>query len=1241
MSDETKQTNGWIRGGGGGGGKGGGGGARAAVEAPDSLRSKQFAKLIDLISEGEIEGLVGANDTEKMKSIFLNETPLLSNDGTYNFKDVYVQYRNGTQSQTPFDGFPATEFENYVGVEVKTTTPLVHTLSNQSCDSVRVTISVPQLSEQNSTNGDINGSSVRFQILLQNNGGGYAVKVDDTISGKTSSKYQRAYLIQLPGPGPWELKVIRITADATTSNIQNKTYWESYTGIIGYRLRYPNSAMVAMQVDAEQFRSIPSRAFKMKGMRVKVPTNYDPIARTYSGLWNGTFKIAWTDNPAWCFYDLLTAERYGLGKFVTESMVDKWGLYNVAQYCDQLVPDGFGGTEPRFTCNLYLQTREDAYKVINNFASIFRAVTYWSAGTICTVQDKPGDAVSLFTNANVIDGRFTYSGSSLKTRHSVALISWNDPSDFYRQKVEYVEDIDAIKKFGVVTTDIVAFGCTSRGQANRVGKWLLYSEQWETETVVFKTGLEGFHLYPGAIFKTSDFNRSGKRFGGRIVSATTTVLTLDANVDTTSPAQYTMNVMLPDGTVAASGVQNVGTTGNVIQLQTALAQVPQADAVWVLIASNLQAEVWRLVGVTEPERGIVEVTAISHRSDKFAAVETGLKLEPIPISNIKSTPDAVTALTVTESLYQASGSTVGIKATISWTSNASRFIVKWREVNGTWNQKESPATSIDIDNLRQTTYEFSVLAVSALGNQSKAASLSQQILGFSVPPSDVTGFVSLLESYTIKLSWNKGTDLDLDGYEIREGATWNAGTVIGQYKTTSITVPPRQAGTYKFWIKAVDTTGNYSTNAVSRDVTITGPEASNLTAAFVGENIVLKWTAAAGAFAIDRYQVRKGSTWSTAEVVAEPKSSAYTLKAQFGGAMKFWVAAIDAGGTIGAAASTDVTVNMPSIVSVTNEVIDNNVLLRWSDATTTLPVVRYKVYKGTSFAIASLVGDNGDGRFAAFFEQAAGTYTYWIQAEDSAGNLNQASSVAAIVSQPPDYVLRSDINTDFTTGTIVNGARDGANLYMPIAQETWTQHFANRSWTTIQDQINAGYPIFIQPSTTTGSYEEVIDYGAPLPATTISTTLTYENLVGTTTITPTLAVKLNAGDAWTTYPGVAQVVATNFRYVKVRYDFSTTDNHNVLWIKNLNIRMSLKLKSDSGTGYAIASDATGTTVNFTAGVNFIDVTGSPLVQPMLGTPTFPVVDFTDTPYPTTFKVLLYDRNGNRVSGAFSWQARGV
>jgi predicted phage tail protein len=386
---------------------------------------------------------------------------------------------------------------------------------------------------------------------------------------------------------------------------------------------------------------------------VKVPSNYNPTTRAYTGAWNGSFKIAWTDNPAWCFYDLLTNARYGLGENIDPAQVDKWTLYQIARYCDQLVPDGFGGMEPRFTCNLYLQGREDAFKVINSMASIFRGMIYYADGEILFSQDAPTDAVALFSPANVIEGMFTYQGADRRARHTAVLVSWNDPGDMYRQKIEYVADPEGIARWGVVQTELLAVGCTSQGQAHRMGRWLLFTEQHESETVSFRAGMDAVRCAPGDVIKIQDPVRSGVRRSGRVVASTTNTLTLDAPVEMQPGISNTISVMLTDGTIHEANVAYTAGPVSTISFTPAATTAPAPGAMWVMASTALVPEQWRILSVTEVEPSIVEVNALYFNPGKFAAIENGITLDPIPSSSLNSRPGPVTNLTAVRSIRQA------------------------------------------------------------------------------------------------------------------------------------------------------------------------------------------------------------------------------------------------------------------------------------------------------------------------------------------------------------------------------------------------------------------------------------------------------------------------------------------------------------------------------------------------------------------------------------------------------------
>ncbi|MDH0740400.1 host specificity protein J, partial [Achromobacter spanius] len=640
-----------------GGGKGGGGG-RSPRESPDSLHSTAFARIIDLVSEGEVygptHGLSGA-----LRDVYLDGTPIANEDGSLNFQNVAVDFRTGTQTQDPLPGFPASENTTAANVELTAVTPWVRAFTNTQLSAIRLTLAVNGLSQANTTNGDITGYRVEYRIEVSTDGGAYQVALTSAFDGKTTQRYARSHRIDLPAArSGWSVRVVRVTANASSSTINDRTFVDAFTEVVDAKLRYPMSAVVGIKVDASQFQNIPTRAYDWKGRIIKVPSNYDADSRTYTGVWDGTFKLSWTDSPPWIFYDIVSNDRYGLGERIPAGWLDKWGLYQIARYCDELVPDGFGGQEPRFTCNVYLQTAADAYRVLQDLASTFRGIAYWASGSVFAVADMPGDPVYTFTSANVIDGRFNYVGSALNTRYTVALVSWNDLSDMGRQKVEYVEDRQALARYGLKQVEVSAFGCTSRGQANRVGKWLLLTSRMETRSLSFSVGLDACRVRPGSIIRVADQYLAGRRIGGRIRDATATVVTVDAELGVRPGDRLTVN--LPSGvsetriisTAVGQGLtadmttftvdsteltaDMVGLPGTVLILTVTapFTEVPEAECVWTLESETLSVQRFRVLSVKRKDGLIAEISAIQHEPGKFDNVDFGTRLDPAPITVI-------------------------------------------------------------------------------------------------------------------------------------------------------------------------------------------------------------------------------------------------------------------------------------------------------------------------------------------------------------------------------------------------------------------------------------------------------------------------------------------------------------------------------------------------------------------------------------------------------------------------------
>lgn len=792
-----------------GGGKGGGGGS-TPTEAPDSLHSISYAKVLDLVSEGEIIGLVNG-----MRSVFLNGTPIMNEDGSLNFQNVSMAYRLGTQDQDYIPGFPSVDNESAVNVELTSAVPWVHAITNTALSAFRLRMAVPSLSKADTATGDISGYVVEYAIDLATDGGSYQTVVQSAFSGKTTSEYQRSHRIELP-PAVlgWSVRVRRITPNANSNTVADVTRIVSYTDVVDAKLRYPNSAIVALQIDARQFNDIPTRGYDLKGRVIRVPSNYDPETRNYAGIWDGTFKVAWTDNPAWVFYDLILNPRYGLGDRVNASMVDKWSLYQIAQYCDERVADGRGGMEPRFTCNCYLQSRAEAYKVLQDLVSIFRGMVYWSGGAVYAVADMPADPVYTFTAANVVDGKFVYAGAALKARKTVALVSWNDPADMYRAKVEYVADDEGIARYGVRQAEMTAFACTSQGQAHRVGLWTLLSSRLETETVSFKVGLDAGLVGPGSVVRIADPARAGRRIGGRVRAASGLMVTLD-QVDQVKPGD-TLVVALPSGGTQSRTIMEV--TGNQVRVNAEWTEDLQAEAVWATESAELKTQLFRIVGISEGEGIEREITALRHEPGKFGLIDSGTRLEPRPITTLPPSvqpPPASVAIGSYSVISQGIASTTMV---ISWPSadKAVAYVAEWRRDNSEWVVAgRTGSLSVEVPNIYAGTYLARVRALNALDVPSiPAYSVETLLAGKTSPPPVVTSLVPTGLVLSIRLDWGfPPGPSDVERTEIWYSETSSREDAIKladfAYPQNTHTLMGLSAGKrFWFWARLVDKSGN-------------------------------------------------------------------------------------------------------------------------------------------------------------------------------------------------------------------------------------------------------------------------------------------------------------------------------------------------------------------------------------------------------------------------------------------------
>jgi len=824
----------------GGGGKGGGG-AHTPTEADDTLQSIQFANVLDLISEGEIQGLDDGN-----KSIFLDNTPVQNVDGSNNFSGYTVITRNGTQGQTHIPGdFGATQTERAVNIEVTNSTSVTRNVLGTGVDRLRVTLTIPSL-QKVEDDGDIVGHTVEIKIQIQYDGGGFNDVVTDTISGKSSNRYQRDYMITLSSSTNVQVRMVRVSADETSQKRASTTIFQSFTELIDEKLSYPNSALVALRFDSREFQSIPTRKYLIRGIKVKIPSNatVDTTTHlgriTYSGVWDGTFQAAtWTNDPAWCLYDLLISDRFGAS--VPESSLDKYDFFSVSQYCNQLVDDGKGGQEPRFSLNMLINSRAEVYNVIQEMTAIFRGIAYYGAGSLALSQDKPTDSSYALGPSNVIDGLFTYTGTSQKARHTVATVAYQNYDTQGDTEFEYVEDHDAVAKYGIINKDIKAVGCYSQGQAHRIGKWTLLSEQNLTETCQFAVGIEsGIILRPGQVVDIADPVRAGVRRSGRVRSATTTQLTVDSSTNlsvsvATSDNDPKVSVMLPSGiaetrSIPAGGIQPQANGTATIDVTSAFSQTPTAGSVFLVQTSDIQSQQFRVVSVTETEDGVYGVSAAAYNASIYDAVESDNELTNRDITNLSAVPNPVDSITVEEFLYET-GQGVFVGASVSWQHdrvNISEFRVQFRIDDDNFETLTTASPSITIRDIRAGNLQVQVQARNYLNRGSVITTNTFTIEGKTAPPQLITDtsdanyidFDMIPVNGQAKLTWRQSLDLDVrNGGHVRlrhspntSNVTWSNSTSISEEIAGAATeaYADLKSGTYS--MKFIDSGGRESQN---------------------------------------------------------------------------------------------------------------------------------------------------------------------------------------------------------------------------------------------------------------------------------------------------------------------------------------------------------------------------------------------------------------------------------------------
>ena len=687
------------------------------VVAQDSASSISTLKILYGLSEGEISGLA-----DGAKSIYLDDTPVLDDNGNPNFKNsngsnaVVWDFRTGTNDQEYIKGFPSVENETNINVELKGGTPYVKTVTNSQLSAVRLRLSWGALREQKE-NGDVVGVTIEYAVDLSTNGNAYQQVLVTKVSDKTSAKYERSHRIDLPRGSTWTIRVRRLTPNATSDLISDKMYVDAITEIIDAKLRYPNTAMLGLQYNAATFSNVAKLSARCKGKIISVPSNYDPVARTYTGIWNGTFKQAYSNNPAWVYYDICTQWRYGLGSRITAAMIDKWSLYALGQYCDEKVSDGKGGQEPRFTVNVYLQAQQDAFAVLQSLASIFRAMSYWQGEQIVLDADLPKDPIYTFSRANVVDGEFSYTGTRARDRHTIAKVAWDNPEQKFKTEYEFVRDEAAIAKYGVKVLDLSIVGCTAQGQAQRAGLWALKSEQLETRTVTFKTGLDGFIPTVGSIINVSDEVLAGRANGGRVSAVSANLLTVTLDRDVVVSVGDTLIVNADNGKAQRRIVSSVN--GRAVNVSVAFSGVSSQN-VWAVDSSDLKTMRFRVLSIKQDDVTFT-ITALQHEPQKYDAIDYGAivhdttgGIRPAPIPQSIAAPSFVT-LSQRNRTEQTQNITTLI---IAWgqVSGAIAYNIEWRKDDGDWqNVYNVNKNSVEVDGVYAGDYVARVRAISAYG----------------------------------------------------------------------------------------------------------------------------------------------------------------------------------------------------------------------------------------------------------------------------------------------------------------------------------------------------------------------------------------------------------------------------------------------------------------------------------------------------------------------------------------------
>lgn len=972
--------------------KGGkGGSSHTHYEAPNNLKSVSTAKALDLISEGEIVGLV-----DGAKSIYLDDVPLQNADGTYNFNGVSVAMRNGLPDQEFLPGFSSVEAFVQVGREVKYNLPITHRVQDDNLDAIILTMEFPNLSQQNTKNGDMLQYSVQFQVRIRADEGVWQDSGVITVAGKCISSFQRSYYFKVPQSqeGIYDIQVIRVSPDDEVSSKHSITNWYGFSRVIEAKLNYPNRAVCGLTVRADQFGSnVPSRKYEVYGLIVQVPSNYDAWKHTYTTeVWDGTFKRSWTNNPAWIFYDLVTNGRYGLGRDIKPEYIDKYGLYMIGRYCDEMVSDGKGGKEPRFTFNGTISNRESAYSVLNNLAGLFNSMIYYSGSIITLVQDSPKLPVRDFTPANVVDGYFNYEGVARSARHSVFQVTYSEPDDLYSSAIEVVENPEMIQDIGWKSSEITLVGCTSRGQARRRALRDVYTEQHETETVTFGVGIENADLVPGDIIRVADPSYAGARYGGRIIAIDqkTNTVTLDAETDFTISNDWMFGFLLPDNTWIEIPVIACGVSDRIV-LARSLDTYPEVGTVWTAQCAEVEPRLFRVLSIKEDKPWQYTITALLHYDQKYDVIENGVSFTEGSFSTIPSGALKAPVNLAAEQYLHRVGDSILISIVISWNSGDPRsmnYLVRYKQTGDeVWTDAGYTATeSLVLNDTTEDTYTIQVQAIDALGRRSTYAEILYQAPGYKITTANVTNLrYSLSQIFGVIWEWDECDALDFHQFIISVN---NDKVEYPTKNTLHYTTPYKFTGTLQASVLIENLGGVRSKVPAIASVEISPPSKPNAVYEIQKSGATISWKDCKTTWDIQYYVVEDPYLGT----ISEYKDRMFSISPRPAGKQyNFFIHAVDIFGNVSETAEVPVIIDV--IPAPTPTVIDEDgnavvtidgtqAVISWNTVEAPFTVDIYEVMTQEGLYLGKVKGT--EFRFEA---PLCGIYGYKVRAIDIAGNV--------------------------------------------------------------------------------------------------------------------------------------------------------------------------------------------------------------------------------------------------------------